>query len=256
VSIAQVSLPSHASNACPSAWVLDATEIQHTGGRAVGQLGDEMKIIQILGVAAIAALALVVATTASAVTMCKQEAKVCPEAQRYAAGTIFKFHASKAVVKGSLTATCESNIEGKLDEASGNPLKVEVVSPTYAKCEGCTELTATGWPATGLTYWSILWGLILVHELKAGVPGVVLKKCAFGVECKFQVTENEEKPASAVLRLEGGKPATLGTGGGSTKVVKMIFVGGNEALCGKTATIEATYTQTSPETGVWVAEEP
>jgi hypothetical protein len=220
-----------------------------------------MRLVKMLGltvVVAIAAMALAGVGTASAVTMCKEGAKVCPEAQRYAAGTVFKFNSKKAVLKGaSITATCEANLEGKLDEGSGNPLKVEVPSMTFTKCEGCSELAATGFPATGLTYWSILWGLILVHELKAGVPSVGLRKCTFGVECKFQVAENEEKPASAVLRFEGGKPSTLKTGGKETNVVKMNFTGGSsEALCGKTATLEASFTQTSPETGVWVAEEP
>jgi hypothetical protein len=219
-----------------------------------------MKLTKMFGVAAVAAIvatALVGAGSASALTLCKEEASVCPEAQRYAAGTLLKFHSNEAVVKTSTaTVTCESNLEAKLDEVTGNPQKTETTW-SFSNCKGsCSTLTSTGMPSTGLNYSAILWGFIwLSHELKSGTPGVTASKCSFGVECAFQVTENEGKPASAVFKLEEGNPSTVYTGGEKGSVVKMVLASGNPLLCGSTATWEGTYTQTSPkETGIWGSE--
>ncbi|HEX5610260.1 MAG TPA: hypothetical protein VFX45_09235 [Solirubrobacterales bacterium] len=217
-----------------------------------------IKLLGIAAVAAIAAMAFVGAGSASAMTLCKENASFCPEGQRYKKGDVIKFHTNKAVIKTStMTLTCSADLQAKLNEETGEPQKTETIW-SFGKCEGsCSTLTAVGMPSTGLNYSAILWGFIwLSHQLESGTPGVIASSCSFeSKECAFQVVENEEKPASAVFKLEEGSPSTVYTGGEKGSVVKFALVSGNSFLCGSTATWEGTYAQTLPEkTGIWGAE--
>jgi hypothetical protein len=224
-----------------------------------------MRLVKMLGlamVAAIAAMALVGASSASAETLCSENANPCPIGKRYASGTVIKAHSEKAVLKGFATVTCKSDVAGELTQETGAPLNAKMTSLTFSNCEGCTEAKALNLPYRGLMHLLLATSLshLLVHEWEAGTgrPGAVLKNCPLGIsECVFSVSEEPEagKPKSADLMIEGGNPASVKTGAPGSTTVKLERTGGS-AFCGSTATWEATYTQTAPATGIWLAMEP
>jgi hypothetical protein len=204
-------------------------------------------MLGLAAIAALAAMALVGASSASAVTLCKENVNPCPEAARYKAGTIIKAHSPKAVLKGFATVTCESDVEDELTATSGAPLKNLIKKLTFTNCSGCTAAEAIHLPYLTLIHSDTPMGngKLLVESDGSGAPGARLTGCPFGIECVFEVSENE---GVAHLTVEGGNPAKIRTGEGEGKVVNLKRSGGS-GLCGSTATWEATYTATAPEGG-------
>jgi hypothetical protein len=205
-----------------------------------------IKMLGLMALAALAAMAFVGASSASAVTLCKENVNPCPEGKRYTTGTVIKAHSAKAVLKGFTTVTCESDVEDTLSETSGTPLKDLITSVTFSNCSGCTGATALNLPwLTLLHATSGGNGTMLVENDGNGTPGARLTGCPFGIECVFSVSENG---GVAHLTVNGGSPATIRTGEGESTAVKLERTGGS-SFCGSTATWEATYTATSPEGG-------
>ena len=149
-----------------------------------------MRLIKMLGlamVAAVAAMALVGAGSASAaVSLCKVNEPPCAEVNRYAVGTAIKSELAvgEAVLTGAITIKCKkSTVEGKvtLNNGTENPIG-EITSATWTECvNGAgTACTVTAihlnWKAE-LTENVAHTNNMKVTGLAKGNPGAEIKGC-------------------------------------------------------------------------------
>lgn len=190
-----------------------------------------LKMLVLTAVAALAAMAIVGATSASAVVLCKENKTPCPEAAQYPSGTKISAKlvaGTKAVLKGSLTVECSvSTVSGETTAKSGSPLPGKITGLTFSTCTTCPTVTAESLPytvsgnATGGGN-----GTMTVSN-----PKVKLAGCFGFANCTASA-------ASVTLDLVGGSP-------GRVKAV-------NEPLtisgfgCGTSGTWNAEYEITAP----------
>jgi hypothetical protein len=93
-------------------------------------------------VAAIAAMAIIGAGTASA-TLCKKKESPCAAANKYPVPTTIKAHATGATLSGTVTVTCDSDVTLVHEGESGGKLFGKVTSLTWSNCKGCNPVTTT-----------------------------------------------------------------------------------------------------------------
>jgi hypothetical protein len=206
-----------------------------------------MKYLKMIGLAVVAAMALVAfvgASSASAVTLCKANEETCAAGNRYPSGTVIKAHSPEAVLKGFATVTCESDVVDETKAETGNPLLDLITSLTFTNCKGCEKAEAINLPYKTELFWtSGTNGSLKVSSDGKGSPGANLTNCS-GFNCTFVA-----KGGVATLSVTGGNPAKV-----TATNVALERTGGS-FLCGGTATWNAVYTATSP-TSIWVSKSP
>ncbi len=185
-----------------------------------------MKMLGLASVAAVAAMAIFGAGTASA-TLCKVNEKPCAAGNQYPVPTTIKGHAAKAILTGTIEVTCESDVVITHEGTVENKLIGKVLSLTWSNCKGCNPVTTlTPLPtfddeATGGGN-----GLLTVLNTL-----VELKSCLGLFTCKASA-------AAADLKVTGG---AIGTANAVASNVPVKLSGSG---CGETGTWNATYTLT------------
>lgn len=197
-----------------------------------------MRAVKMLGLAAaaaLAAMALLGAGSASATTLCSANEEEC--ASPLASGTVIKAESADVVFVTNLqNITCSgSKLEGKTTAASGEPLTAQITGLTLTGCKtasgaSCTHTTlslpwAAAFEATGGGN-----GALTLSSGGSGNPGWTYV-CGLVMNCTVSTPE-------ATLSVEGGEPATL-----RAEEVELESSGGN---CPAGQRVSATYTVTSP----------
>lgn len=214
-----------------------------------------MKYLKMLGLAAIAAMAMaaiVGASTASAAVLCKtapNKSGVC-EGGKYASGTTFEATSSNPVltVVGSAfvsTVTCKhSVVKLKNTAESGSPgVPGEVTDVTFTNdCTtnggaSCTVSTTSGYSGT-LTPTNDQ-GSGTLHVTGAAETEVV---CLGFLECKYKLTSS-----GASLSFTGGNPGTVQASEVPLTISEARFG------CGTGAKWDAHYKLVGTNTALWVA---
>lgn len=210
-----------------------------------------MKYVKMLGLAAVAAMALtaiVGAGSASATVLCKSSPSktgVCSTGEKYPANTAISASAGTTTLETNTeNVTCSSSATGVKNTAeSGSPLASEVTSLTFSGCESSGKAACTvesvGSPWTGSVAWTNGGnGTLTVSNGGARVS------CGFGLlQCRFGAK-------SLSLGITGGNAATVT----ASKVPLEITAEEGFLKCPTEAKWTATYSATSP-TNVWVAKE-
>jgi hypothetical protein len=163
-----------------------------------------IKMLGLAAVAALAAMAFVGASTASADTLCEVNTNPCPEANRVAAGKLIAGLATNQSAKllnqnKEALLTCNSETLGKVTATGGGkPVLGEISKLLFTNCVGsCTK--AHGFNLNYKVEAIAAAGHALVSKgTGAGKPGATVEGCPFGVTCKFEITN-----ASALLKVSG-----------------------------------------------------
>lgn len=215
-----------------------------------------MKYVKMLGlamVAAIAAMALVGAGSASATTLCKVNTNPCPEASRYTTPITVLALSTEAVLSGSLNVTCHSHVTVLVENNDGanKPLLGKITLLDWTGCSGgCSSATTTQLPSGSLTALGSGNG-----TLTAGKTVVELKGCLGFATCVATATEpklefNGGSIGSTASAKANNVPVTLsGFGCGSTGTWN---AGGSNG--GKPYVVTSVGSSTSG--GVFVEKEP
>ena len=165
-----------------------------------------MRLIKMLGLAAFAALAAMafVASTASADTLCEEEASPCPEAKRVAVGKLITglttgVNAVLLNQNKSPLLKCHSETLGSVTATgNGKPVIGAISKLLFTACEGpCTK--AHGFNLNYKLEAIAAAGHVLVSKgTGPGKPGATVEGCTGGVKCNFEITN-----ASALLKVSG-----------------------------------------------------
>ncbi|MFL5834506.1 MAG: hypothetical protein ACJ76B_11090 [Solirubrobacterales bacterium] len=206
-----------------------------------------MKFIKMMGLAVVAALAVMAMVGASAAsasgTACKTNSEPCPAGDLYAAGTkmtaqlVPGTHATLTSSVGNVTCK-NSTVAGVLNE----PAKAhgEITSLTFTNCTlGETECTVSAtkppYTVTGIATPAVLGkgnGDFTVTQKAGGsVPGATVV-CGFFINCTFSSTD-------ITLKFTGGSPAKL-----KAEAVNLNRSGG---ICPSTSVWHAEYEVTAPK---------
>jgi hypothetical protein len=193
-----------------------------------------MKYFKMLGLAAItamAAMAFVGASSASADDLCKVNESPCSETNKYPIGTVLKGSSKEAVLtSGEFKVTCESAVEGKTTEdlGAGKGLLGLIEKLTFSSCKGsCTSATAIHTPYMVTAFASSQTANVFSDG--SGKPGASLGGCLGFATCVF-----ETEAAEAVLKVIGGNPAHM-----KAEAVKLKESSG---VCPTSGTWTADYT--------------
>jgi hypothetical protein len=216
--------------------------------------------------AVVAAIAVSGASTASAVTLCKEAAEKCPVGKRYpeteiinatlqsATSVQFEVGETKAFEwEQDWEAWCyETSLVWKTAKIEGEVLAGTLPSISFGTCEpgmSCkpemlhipyrTELRAsTENPGEG---WFVL------SDNGVGKPAVILKGCGpLGATCTY-----EEGTFKISFDVFGGNPGEVGV-----DEQPMVGVAGNGMACGPKLLMKTWYKMTSPEEPVFVSVKP
>jgi hypothetical protein len=210
-----------------------------------------MKYLKMLGLAAIAALALTAvagAGTASATELCTTNVSPCPAGEHYGAGTVIEGSSTNATLTSSLgNVVCTSSaIKGATTTTGGAKLSVEgkIESLTFS---GCTLTTPFGGTkhncnvtAINTPYKAVVTkttqpnGTLTVSSGGSGDPGAKVDCGASVLRCQFT-------SPSIALDVTGGSPAIVHAK--EEPLNRTVYEGG---LCPSTSTWDATYTVTKP----------
>jgi hypothetical protein len=225
-----------------------------------------MKYLKMLGLAAVAALALaavVGASTASAAVMCKaapNKSGVC-EGGKYPSGTEYHSTSTNAVltVNGSgvvSTVSCSHStvILKQTAESGATSLPGEVTDVTFTECKtnggtACTVSTTSGYTG-GLTPTTDTGNGTLNVKGNGTASTDTTVTCGGFFQCKYRPTSS-----GLSLSFTGGNPATVTASGAALELVSGFGFG-----CGTGANWDATYTlkstvlngKTTP-TAAWIA---
>lgn len=196
-------------------------------------------------VAAIATMAFIGASSASAVTACKVNTSPCPAGELYTSGTKVKAKletGTKAVLTTSLaTVECSvSESEGESTATSGSPLPGVITNLTFKTCKTtagveCT-VTVVNLNAEEAPYKAAITasgsgnGVLDVLASTLGNPGATVV-CASVIKCTFTTPE-------AKLGITGGEPAKL--------FANAISLEQKGEICPVTSTWTAHYVVTEP----------
>ncbi|HET8813521.1 MAG TPA: hypothetical protein VFM51_01025 [Solirubrobacterales bacterium] len=196
-----------------------------------------MKILGLCLVAALAAMAMIGAGSASATKLCESNTAPCPAGETYGKGTSIKAQlvagTSSTMSSGFVTIQCtSSSMSGKTTSAGGGagvPVTGEITSVTWKNCtSGLGACTASAL----FTPWS-------AEVTGTGGSGTMSvsnaggKFTCGGVTCEY-------KASKASVSVTGGSPAIIKASG-----VSFSKVGGG-FLCSSTATWTSEYEATSP----------
>jgi hypothetical protein len=157
-----------------------------------------MRLMKMLGLAAVAALASMafIASSASADTLCEQnvgELNECAAAQRALVNKKIAGLATAAKLLGENLATlltCNSETLGEITRTGGNlPVLGTITKLLFTNCEGpCTKAHGINLPYTTEANATSLHALF---SSAANNPGALIEGCPFGVTCKY---ESASKP--------------------------------------------------------------
>jgi len=202
-----------------------------------------MKYVKMLGLAAVAAMAITAlmgAGTASATTVCTEGGTVapCASGRKPYEGEIAAHlvPGTKAILKGSITVECStSEVKGTTDTAGVGQIK----SATFTNCTGCSPVVSEAfpWPSHAVSNSPANGnGKLFVEN-----PKVTLEKCLGGIAtCRA-------KAKSVELAVTGGKPAKIVAAAVPLEIETVSGFG-----CGSTGSWKAEYETSVPSTGVWL----
>jgi hypothetical protein len=204
-----------------------------------------MRLTKMLGlamVAAIAAMALIGVSSASATTestsLCKKKELVCPVASQYPSGTIIKaglVPGTEAVLTGTLEVKCKvATVEMETLAGLGTPtLLGDIFGVTFSSCSGCSKTEAlVSKAAPWLAHLKNLGGL--KGSLTVLKPVVHLLECTvFKLKCTATA---EEVVLDVDTSVEPGIVNAI------NEPLKL-----SGGLCGTTGTWNAKYEITSPK---------
>jgi hypothetical protein len=218
-----------------------------------------LKYLKILGLAAIAAMALMAfAGTASADVLCKaapNAAGECPTASGdYASGTVFTSESTNAklTVTGGIVSsvTCgKSNVSLKNTSTGSNTpgtaVNGEVTQVSWANCvasngSSCTVSESKGYTGTVKATNDEGEGTVVVN----GSATTTVDCTSFGLnfKCTYKPTA-----AGLDLKLVGANPATI------TATEQPLTLEAGGFGCGSAGKWDATYKLTGTNTALWVA---
>jgi len=215
-----------------------------------------MKHIKILGLAAVAAMALtafVGAGSASATVLCKNSTST-PCSEKYGPGTIIEGESTNAKLTSNLaTVTCsESKTTAETTTAGSASTTVEG-KITALNFSGCStnevppvpcEVTVNNLPYHAEVHWtSGNNGTLTVNSAGSGSPGANVV-CAGVISCTFART-------LFTLPVTGGNPASIAANAVSLERIPF----GGTPLCGTEAFWDATYTAVGANTSIFVRKE-
>ena len=208
-----------------------------------------MKIAKIVGLVAVAALALMAslgANTAFAAetTLCKTatDSPYCQAADRYPSGTTFKASPTSGktrILTNLVNVSCsESTLEGKTSGKAGDPLPISISAWSLGNCQiykgASCAVTAVNLPYSGTFTWSSgSKGTLAIGNSGKGAPG-------WNVECSGPPAINCTFTFEPSASFEGGNLAQL--------TVAESTMSESGSLCPGGGTFQApTYTVSSPE---------
>lgn len=213
-----------------------------------------MKYTKILGLAAVAAMALMAwlgASSASATVLCKNSTST-PCSEKYAPETIIEGAATNAKLTSNLaTVSCTNSETTAETKTEGSASTTVTGTITALDFTGCT--TGAGVPCTvtvnHLPYHAeIHWttgnnGTLTVSSDGSGSPGANVV-CAGVISCTFERT-------LFTLPVTGGAPASIAANAISLERTPF----GGTPLCGTEAFWDATYTATGANSTIYVRKE-
>ena len=208
-----------------------------------------MKIAKIVGLVAVAALALMASLGAGSAlavetALCKSgtDKPYCKSENLYPAKTALKASSSKVTVNFPfavpIKVECsESTLEGETSAAAGKPMPLAISAWTLGGCKtssgtGCTVTAVESAPYSGSLSWGTSWnGTLTIGDGGKGNPGWYFS-CKKAMDCTITF--------APVLDATGGSPATI--------------VATNESLSNKSgglcppasSTFSGTYSVSSP----------
>ncbi|MGN6275765.1 MAG: hypothetical protein ACTHNP_07525 [Solirubrobacterales bacterium] len=208
-----------------------------------------MKYLKMLGLAAVAAMALTAflgASSASATTICTQTETPCAAANQYTTTQDNEIEATLESgttatlrnTEGSIHDTCNtSTVKGHTTNAGGSAATV-VGSITEIAFGGCTNTTTPNNAATCE---------MEVHNISGTDNGTMtVKGCTvaiveFGVTCKYGAGNGKD-----LGTITGGTMGTIDVNGVVERIDSSSFI------CPETSVWEAKYTITKPTGGMYV----
>jgi len=205
-----------------------------------------IKMFVVAATAALLAMAVLGAGSASATVLCKENTATCSAGNIYPSGTsVAASLKGKFELNGAFPLSCTgSTLSGKTKAEKGAPLPIEVTGLTLSGCSGCpftpisTAAAASNLPYTaGLTRSTEGDGTVAVSNGGKGTP--ILK-----ITCTYSGSQFSCGYSLDGLQLgfDGGNPATIAA---AAKVVQRVE--GLEIACGSQASLSATYELTSPK---------
>jgi hypothetical protein len=216
-----------------------------------------VKYIKILGLAAVAAAALMAfvgASSASATVLCTEtptgtSPATCPSAQTYGPNTVITGTATNAVLTNTISnVTCSHSVtEAETTTTGGAAATVtgDIVSLSFTGCKTATEVpcevTVENLPYSAEVHWvsGTHNGTLTVKSGGTGNPGATVI-CGSLIRCTFSNSLFN-------LGVTGGEPAHVTAANVPLSLNSL-------GACPLTATWDATYEATSP-TNIWVAKE-
>jgi len=220
-----------------------------------------VKHVKILGLAAVAAMALMAfvgASSASATVLCKvtptgTNPATCPTAETYGAGTVIEGTAVDAKLTASgvgfPNVTCNHSVTSASISNTGSASTTvtgTITALDFTECETEGSHTPCEVEVENLPYHAeVHWtsgthnGVLTVKSHGSGNPGAKVI-CSGVIECTFSKTLFE-------LTVTGGNPAHVTAAQVPLSLTSL-------GLCPTSATWDATYVATNP-TAIWVAKE-
>jgi hypothetical protein len=211
-----------------------------------------MKYIKILGLAAVAAMALMAfvgASSASATVLCKVSTSPCPTGSMYEPGTVIEGVSTNATLTSDLaTVVCTNSETVAKTETTGSSTTTVTGTITALTFTGCTAnngtvkctVTVQGLPYHAEVHWgSGVNGTLTVKAHAGGVSPGATVVCAGLISCTFENT-------LFTLPVNGGNPATIVAN--AVPLERTAF--GGTPLCGTTAAWDATYTAVGTNTSI------
>jgi hypothetical protein len=201
-------------------------------------------------IAAVAAMAFIGASSASATVLCKTATVPCPE--KYGVGTIIEGTATNATLTSNLaTVVCGHSVtKTEIEKAGGGAETVtgKITSLTFTSCA-----TTAGVPCTvsvqklpyhaEVHYTTGANGILTAKTGGLGSPGANVV-CVGVISCTFE-------KALFTLPVDGGNPASVT----ANKISLERTAFGGTPLCGTEAFWDATYVSVGANTSIYVAKE-
>lgn len=212
------------------------------------------KMLGLAALAAVAAMAFIGATSASATTLCKVKENPCAVGNRYPAGTVIKSQlkaGTTAKLVSSLgTVECTaSTSDGKTEEQTAAKLMGVQETLTFTSCKlGKTACTVTSEHLSYLALVLLLTLFPFFHILFEASPGHEEPRAL--VDCGSKALKCFFGAKETLLEGESGAPATLKANG-----VEFERKEESGFLCPKESKWFAEYEVTTPNP-LWVASEP
>jgi hypothetical protein len=202
-------------------------------------------------IAAVAAMAFIGASSASATVLCKTATVPCPE--KYGAGTIIEGTATNATLTSNLATVVCGHSAAKTEVAiEGGPAATvtgRIINLTFTFCftsEGMIPCTVSvqKLPYHAEVHWTTgANGLLTAKSGGKGSPGVNVV-CTGVISCTFEKT-------LFTLPIDGGNPASVT----ANKVSLERTAFGSPSLCGSDASWDVTYNAVGANTSIFVAKE-